>query len=356
MASIHTVLGGTGGIGASVVHALRTRGEHVRVVSRSGRRPEVMTGEAGEVEAMASDLSTAEGVARAVAGAQVVYHCAQPEYTRWTEEFPALTAGIADACERAGARLVLADNLYMYEPVDGPLHEGSPTRPTSRKGRLRLAMADDLLARHEAGRLEVVLGRASDYYGPDGAGSTPGALLFGPLAKGKAARWMGRLDQPHTLHYLPDIGRALAALGRADGVTGRPWILPAAPARTGAEWIEAAYAAAGKEGRPKVMAPWQVQIAGVFVPMVRELNEITYQFTAPFVVDDSAFISQLGAGDWVTPVDVAMAATVHWGAAASSSSDGPSRRTLRVPSVAYRSSSGGSSPTRPSIDSRIRSA
>ncbi len=287
----------------------------MRVVSRSGQRPGAMTGEPGEVEALAVDLRTAEGIARAVDGAKVVYHCAQPPYTRWPEEFPQLTAGIADACERVGARLVFADNLYMYEPVKGTLNEGSPTHPTSSKGQVRLAMADDLLARHEAGRLEVVLGRASDYYGPGGTGSTPGALLFTPLAKGKAARWMGRLDQQHTLHYLPDIGRALVELGLADGVAGRAWILPAAPARTGAEWIEAAYAAAGRTGTPKVLAPWQSRLAGVFVPMVREMNEIMYQFTSPFVVDDAAFLAQFGATDPVTPTDAALRATVQWFAA-----------------------------------------
>ena len=221
-------------------------------------------------------------------GAAVVYHCAQPEYTRWSEEFPQLTSGIADACERAGARLVFADNLYMYGPVDGPIAEGSPTHPTSKKGRLRLAMAQDLLERHEAGRLEVVLGRASDYYGPGGAGSTPGALLFTPLAKGKTPRWMGRLDQPHTLHYLPDIGRALAALGRPnrspDG-RGSCRLRRLAPGRSGSPQRMQP----PEGGRPKVLAPWQNRIAGVFVPMVRELNEIMDQFTSPFVVDDTEF-------------------------------------------------------------------
>ncbi len=312
MTGTHVVLGGTGGIGGALAVALQSQGRAVLVVSRSGNRPATMTGETDGVETLAADLTDPAGLASAVKGAAVVYHCAQPEYTRWSEEFPQLTTGIADACERAGARLVFADNLYMYGPVDGPIVEGSPTRPTSKKGRLRLAMAQDLLARHEAGRLEVVLGRASDYYGPGGAGSTPGALLFTPLANGKTPRWMGRLDQPHTLHYLPDVGRALAALGSSESVTGRAWILPAAPARTGAEWISAARAAAGRSGRPKVLAPWQNRMAGVFVPMVRELNEIMDQFTSPFVSCDTEFRDRFGDSGWVTSVDEAMAETVRW--------------------------------------------
>lgn len=312
MTGTHVVLGGTGGIGGALAEALRAKGVTARVVSRSGRWPATMAGKAEGVEMMAADLTTPDGLAQAVAGAEVVYHCAQPEYTRWSQEFPNLTAGIADACARVGARLVFADNLYMYEPVEEPIREGSPMHPSSKKGRLRQAMAADLLARQESGQLEVVLARASDYYGPGGQGSTAGALLFDPLAKGKTARWLGRLDQRHSMNYLPDIGRALAMLGVADGVTGRAWILPAAPALTGAEWIESAYAAAGSSGKPKVITPWQNRIAGVFVPMVRELNEIMYQYTSPFVVDDSAFRERFTGTEWVTPVDQAIAATVQW--------------------------------------------
>jgi nucleoside-diphosphate-sugar epimerase len=199
----------------------------------------------------------------------------------------------------------------MYGPVTGAIAESSPMRPTSTKGRVRLAMADDLLARHRAGRLPVVLGRASDYYGPGGLDSTPGVLVFSALAKGKSARWMGRLDQPHTLHYLPDVGRALVALADApEDAYGRAWILPAAGPRTGAEWIDLATAAAGIPGRPKVIAPWQNRLGGLFVPMVRELNEIMDQFTEPFVVDDAAY--RTAFGDRPTEAEEGVRATVAW--------------------------------------------
>jgi nucleoside-diphosphate-sugar epimerase len=303
------VLGATGGIGGAVVRELAAQGRPVRAVSRSGRRP--WGTEGSDVDTVAADLATPEGARAAVAGAEVVIHAAQPDYRRWPQEFPAMTAGIADACEQVGARLVLADNLYMYGPVTGAITESSPARPTSTKGRVRLAMADDLLARHRAGRLSVVLGRASDYYGPGGLDSTPGVLVFSALAKGKSARWMGRLDQPHTLHYLPDVGRALVALADApEDAYGRAWILPAAAPRTGAEWIDLATAAAGRPRRPKVIAPWQNRLGGLFVPMVRELNEIMDQFTQPFVVDDAAY--RTAFGDRPTEAEEGVRATVAW--------------------------------------------
>jgi nucleoside-diphosphate-sugar epimerase len=302
-----TVLGATGGIGGAVVRELVAQGRPVRAVSRGGRRP----WGAGEAEVLAADLATAEGATAAVEGAEVVIHAAQPDYRRWAEEFPPMNQNIADACERVGARLVLADNLYMYGPITGPIRETSPMRPTSTKGRVRLAMTEDLLARHAQGRLPVVLGRASDYYGPGGVDSTPGVLVFEALAKGKSPRWMGRLDQPHTLHYLPDLGRALVMLADAsDEAWGRAWILPADRPRTGAEWITLASQAAGREARPKVVTPWQNRLAGLFVPMVRELNEIMEQFTEPFVVDDADVRQAFGAQ--ATAAEEGVTATVDW--------------------------------------------
>jgi nucleoside-diphosphate-sugar epimerase len=247
-----------------------------------------------------------------VQGAAVVFHCAQPAYHRWASEFPSMTRAIADACADAGARLVLADNLYMYGPVSGPISEETSQQPRSRKGVVRQAMAAELLERHAAGDLEVVVGRASDYYGPGGRDSTPGVLVFGALARGRRPRWMGRLDQPHTLHYLPDAGRALVALADDSAAQGREWILPADRPRTGAEWLDLALRAAGREGAPAVIAPWQNRLAGLVVRQVRELNEIMEQFTAPFVVDDAAWREHFGATGWVTPAEEGVPATVQW--------------------------------------------
>src|SRR5262249_56672337 len=87
--------------------------------------------------------------------------------------FPALTSSILDAAESSGAKLVFADNLYAYGPVDGPLREDLPAVARGRKGKIRVEMAAQLLAAHRNGQARVVIGRASDYYGPHRTGSTP---------------------------------------------------------------------------------------------------------------------------------------------------------------------------------------
>jgi nucleoside-diphosphate-sugar epimerase len=299
------VLGASGAIGSHVVDALVTQGRKVRAVTRTpvADRP--------GVEQATADLRDPAQLRAALDGATAVVHAAQPAYTRWAQEFPSLTSAIADAAGAAGARLVLADNLYSYGPVDGPLTEDLPPAATDTKGRVRAAMARDLLDRHDRGELEVVIGRASDYYGPRGVNSTAGATLFGPALTGKPIRMIGSADQPHTWHHLPDVGRALARLIEDPEASGRVWHLPAAPPLTQRELATAVAHAAGREPKISVLPGFLHRTLALGHPMLRELWGTRYQFTAPFVVDDSRFRTRF-PDLMPTPHTEAIAATVAW--------------------------------------------
>ena len=89
----------------------------------------------------------------------------------------------------------------------------------------------DLEAAHQAGRLQVVAGRASDFFGPGvGAGSVVGGRFFGALVKGKAAEVTGDPGCLHTYTYIDDFGQALVRLSEAPQTWGRAWHVPSAPA------------------------------------------------------------------------------------------------------------------------------
>jgi len=303
---IHVVLGASGGTGGAIVRALAERGRRVRAVNRAGDAA-VPAG----VERIAADVSTLGGARRAIAGASVVYHAAQPTYTRWVKDFPGLSRAIADATAEAGARLIFADNLYMYGPVDGPLTEETPTRATGKKGILRARMADELLSAHREGRLRVAIGRASDYFGPGGRDSTIGDRLFEAALRGKKVPWLGSLDVPHTASYTEDIGRAHAILGERPEADGRVWHLPAAPAVTGRGFVAMVAEALGRPLTPTATSATMVRLAGLFVPMIREIGETLPQWTEPFVVNAARFERTLGPFT-VTPLPEGVATTIAW--------------------------------------------
>jgi nucleoside-diphosphate-sugar epimerase len=303
---LHVVLGATGGIGGAVTAELARRGVRVRAVSRRvGAR--VPTG----AEALAADLTSVDGAVAACAGARVVYHCAQPPYTDWPKRFPPLTEAVIQGAARAGARLVFADNLYAYGPVDGPMTEATPERAEGPKGRTRVAMAQRLRSAHEAGDARVTIGRASDCYGPGGVQSAVGESLLGPAVRGRRARWPGSLDQLHTLNYLEDVARALVVLAERDDAYGRVWHLPAAEPITGRAFLELVFGQLGRPPKVGTLSRGMVRALGVVVPMVRELRETLYQFERPFVSDASAFQRAFGPFE-PTGHTEAVARTVAW--------------------------------------------
>jgi nucleoside-diphosphate-sugar epimerase len=306
VAGLHVVVGATGATGGALVRELVRRGRRVRAVSRGGDATVP-----AEVERLAADVATTEGAKAAAAGAAVVYHCAQPPYTDWPAAFPPLTETIAEGAAAAGAKLVLADNLYLYGPHDGPLTEDLPATATGPKGRTRAEMAGRLLAMHRQGRLRVALGRASDYYGPGGLASVAGERLFRAAVAGRTVRWVGPLDQPHTLSYLEDVAAGLATLGADDRADGQAWHLPAAEPLTGRQFLELVVAASGGRSRIATSPPAMVRLAGLFVPTIREVGEVLYRYQAPFVVDWSRFRRTFGPVT-PTPHPEAVARTVAW--------------------------------------------
>jgi nucleoside-diphosphate-sugar epimerase len=302
----HLVLG-AGTIGTTIAEQLAAAGEPVRLVSRTGRDPDI----AG-VETATADLTDPAAVRRVAAGARVAYFACQPAYTDWPKGFPPLAEGVLGGLAGTGTRLVVVDNLYMYGPTGGrPITEDLPYAATNRKGRARAALARRFFAAHRAGDVPVAIGRASDYFGPRGADSTHGERFFPPLLAGKAVQVFGDVDLPHAVTYVPDFARALIELGRHDRALGEAWHVPTAPAVSQRAFAElAAHVAGVPAPRLSRVSKPMLYLAGLFVPPAREMIEMTYEFEEPYLLDSSKFEQAFGIGP--TPLEEALAATVAW--------------------------------------------
>lgn len=301
------VIFGTGPVGLATMTALVRRGERVRMVNRSGSAPvpdvvDVVGGDARDPE-----FSTA-----AARGARVVYQALNPGYPQWVEQFPPLQASVLTAAQATGARLVSLENVYMYGQPDGqPFTETSPYRAHTRKGRVRAAMARELLAAHETGRVAVVIARASDYFGPGGGTqSNLGDRVFPAALRGTTARVLGDPDQPHTYTFIPDIGEGMAALGQYPDAPGQVWHLPNDPdARTTRGLVEVVYRLAGRPtAKVAGTGALLLRLVGMANRDARESVEMQYQFQQPFIVDSSKILASLGQR--ATPLDEALDRTL----------------------------------------------
>ena len=302
------VIFGTGAIGLATRDALRRRGETARLVNRSGHARVL-----DDVEVVGGDARDPAFTTEVARGADVVYQTLNPPYSEWTAQFPALQAGVLAAAEATGARLVSMENVYMYgRPAGRPLTEDRAYDAHTAKGQLRGRMARDLLTAHDTGRVEVAIGRASDYFGPrGGAQSNLGDRLFPAALAGQIAGVLGDPDQPHTYTYTVDIGEGLAVLGEHPDAPGQVWHLPNDPDTcTTRQLVDIVYRKAGRPGaRLRAMPPLLLRALGLVNPTMRELVEMQYQFAEPFIVDSSKILNKLGAG--ATPLEQALADTLQ---------------------------------------------
>jgi nucleoside-diphosphate-sugar epimerase len=304
--NLHVVLGSTGGAGNAIARALHAAGLEVRAVNRSG------TADLPEgISRRSADIGTAAGIATAVDGAAVVYMAAQPAYHRWSEEFPAMLHNVIDGTAAVGAKLVMVDNLYGYGPGPAAISEDTPEQASDRKGAVRRQMTTSLLAAHQSGKLQVAIGRASDYYGPHADNSAITALAIEPAAAGKTIRWTGSLDAQHSVAYLPDIARAYVTLGTSDKADGETWILPHGKPVAGRQFLELVNGVLAQPVKTGVVSTMMLRMAAPFHKISKEMLGIVYQWTDSFVVDDSKFQRVFGPFE-STPLDDSIRITIDW--------------------------------------------
>ncbi|MFN8488874.1 MAG: SDR family oxidoreductase [Caldilineaceae bacterium] len=302
------VILGTAQLGLSIMDQLVAQGKPVTLVNRRGKVNEPLP--AG-VNVVQGDVLDVDAVARLCADAEVVFFCAQPPYTEWPERWPPLMQAVLAGVAQTKAKLVFGDNLYMYGPTQGqPLHEDLPYAATGRKGKTRAQVAQMVLDAHKAGRVQAVLGRAADFYGPRVYNALFSDAWFKAALAGKTVNLLGNLDLPRTYSYIKDYARGLVTLSEHDEAFGRAWHVPNAAPVTTRQFVKMIEAEIGKPIKVRVAGRWLLAAIGLFNAQLREMNEMMYEFEEPYIVDHSQFAAAFG--DQSTSHKQAIRETVAW--------------------------------------------
>lgn len=286
-----TILGANGAVGHSLSAALREAGAAIRQVSRTPRR------EHADDEAISADLLDPASAAGAVADSDIAFLVAGLKYdtATWRAQWPAIMRNVIAGCAQHGVRLVFFDNVYAYGRVDGPMTEDTPFNPCSRKGEVRAEIARLLLDAMAAGRLQAMIARAADFYGPAVTNSFPHATVFERLRSGKSPQWIGNPRARHSFTYVPDTGPALVRLAAEPAAWGRSWHLPtSAEPITGSDFARMACELAGQPVRLQPVPGWALRVMGLFVPVLCENQEMMYQFEHDYVFDSSRVANRFG--------------------------------------------------------------
>lgn len=304
MNQLHVIFG-TGPLGRYTAEALIQKGYQVRLISRSG----VMKSPPVGCEIVKADALNTTGTAALVKGAESIYQCAQPAYHRWREEFPPLQQAILKAATVCGARLIVAENLYMYgDPKGRALTEGTPYDPCSVKGAVRAAMAREILDAHARGIVRAASVRGSDFFGPWEPINSQ--MIFKAALQKKTINMLGSLNQAHTFTYVKDFGRALAVAGTDERALGRAWHVPSGPPFTQNQVLDLLSKQLGHPLKARAAGKFMLSLIGLFDPGAKEVVEMLYEFTSPFVMDSSAMEKIFGLTH--TPMEMRISETLEW--------------------------------------------
>jgi nucleoside-diphosphate-sugar epimerase len=125
-----------------------------------------------------------------------------------------------------------------------------------------------------------------------------------PLLKsGKGVQLLGGIEHLHSWTAPADVADLMRIVATEPKAWGKAWHVPSNTPKTQREVVlDIAKELGLKDVKVGSVSPGILRVLGLFNPVIRELNNGSYQFNAPFVIDDSAARKTFGVKP--TPWDV----------------------------------------------------
>lgn len=288
---MQTVLGANGQIGEELARYLHENvTQDIRLV---GRNP-TKVNETDEL--VTADLMDAEATDRAVVGSDIVYLTVglPMDSAMWEERFPVMMENTIAAVGHHGVKLVFFDNTYMYPQTAVPQVEGrTPFEPHGRKAAVRAQIATRLQEVMDAGRIDAVIVRAPEFYGPGKTQGLTTTTVFDRIKKGERPLVPVSADTKRSLIWTPDASRAMGLIGNTPDAYGQTWHLPIDQNRlTYREMIAIASEVTGRKIRFTTIPLFVFTLAGLFNEKAKEASELIPRYGVDNIFDSSKFATR----------------------------------------------------------------
>lgn len=295
---MQTILGATGQIADELAKELhRHYTKEIRLVSRNPRKVNDTD------QLFPADLLNAEATQRAVAGSKIAYLTVglPMDTQRWATQFPLMMRNVIQACERHQCKLVFFDNTYMYAKTRQVQTEESPFVARGPKSRIRAQITNMLLDAMADRKVEAVICRAPEFYGPDKTKGITQSMVFNNIRKNRQLRVPITDDTLRTLIWTPDASRATALIGNTPDAYQQTWHLPCDDNRlTYREMIELTSEICGKRLDYAVIPTWKFQWRSLSRKPVRELLELLPRYKYDNIFISNKFKKRFPEFQWMT--------------------------------------------------------
>ena len=288
---MQTILGSGGAIGTDLAKALKKYTNEIKLVSRNPVK-------VNDTDILYSaDFTDSDRINKAIEGSEICYITVGFEYKLkvWQKVWPAFIKNVVNACMQNKSKLVFFDNVYAIGGDNvKQITENSPISPSSKKGEVRAWIDRYIMEQIEKEKLEAIIARAPDFFGPvKKQNSILMNLVYDNLIKGKTPQWFCNADVIHTMGFTPDLAEGTAILGNSNDAYNQIWNLPVdMNALTGREWVKLFAEEINASDKVKILPLWALRLIGIFVPILREMPEMMYQYDRPYYFDSSKFINK----------------------------------------------------------------
>lgn len=222
-----------------------------------------------------------------------------------------VTSLVIKAASQNHATILFPGNIYAYGNSKTPINEETKPVPATKKGIVRQETENLLEEAARQGHCRVINLRLPDFWGPN---VTNGLIkpLFGNAARGKPMRWMIRGDISHQFVYTPDAAEMFFKLTQQKGLPEYAFFIYGGTTYSSVRAFASRISRLA-ESPDKLMlySKGFLRLLGVFVPVVREMKELTYQFENSIILDDSKLRS-LYPGWRETEDETAITDTLNW--------------------------------------------
>ncbi len=307
------VIFGTGPVGAALAHVLEQSGRTVISipVNEYGSDPIGTT-------VLRDDPTDFEFARRVCEGAEVIYSCLNGPPKEWKFLFPPVIDNIIKVAEATGARLVHWDLAHMYGPTRDPITEATRNLARTGPARVLIDIADEIINATWSGKIDGVIGRSADVFGPGAInpafGSSFGGNVFWPALEDSQITVVGDIDSPRSLAFIDDVVHGLTMLGEAYDSTGHVWHLPSTPPLSPGEMaamvVSEAHSTAEIGSSPRHIRGCALLQLKIVREDISELQHELHTLDRPFVLNHSNFT--MAYGEQVTDHATAIRKTLGW--------------------------------------------
>ncbi|GAB4016006.1 NAD(P)H-binding protein [Spirosoma migulaei] len=315
------VLGATGSIGYAVTANLLARQLPVTILVRNRAKAEALFPNQPTLTLVEGDVQDATLLNRIAVNQDFIFHGINYPYNKWFGNMDTATQKVIDAATQQQATIILPGNVYNFGNTKAPIREDSKPNPCTRKGQLRVEIEAMLEQAATAGNCRVMNVRLPDFWGPNvlNEGVKP---IFENAFNGKALPWIVNVDIPHQAVYTKDAAEVIVRLMLRDwatktqssGIQSKPyevWNYGGTTVPSIRWWFEQISALTGKPLKVQVYSRFIVSVLGLFMPVLREVNEMLYLYENTIVLDDQKVLS-LFPDFQPTPMKQALIETLTW--------------------------------------------